>query len=126
MDKNTGKVSWKVDRPGVISGYSTPIVYQPKQGAKQIIVPESFQLSAYSVADGKRVWWVRGLACEMKSIASNDAEYLYINGWGFPQNQQGQQINTIAFAEPCRFTIRTGDRQIAKTESPELKKLIAC
>ncbi|HEX6186508.1 MAG TPA: PQQ-binding-like beta-propeller repeat protein, partial [Pyrinomonadaceae bacterium] len=59
VDKNSGKVSWKVDRPGVISGYSTPIVYQPKQGAKQIIVPESFQLSAYSVADGKRVWWVK-------------------------------------------------------------------
>jgi hypothetical protein len=83
----------------VISGYSTPIVYQPKQGAKQIIIPESFQLSAYSVADGKRVWWVRGLACEMKSIASHDDEYVYINGWGFPQNQPGQQIPTIGFEE---------------------------
>ena len=87
VDKNSGKVRWKVDRPVVISGYSTPIVYQPAKGAKQIIVPESFQLSAYSVEDGKRVWWVRGLACEMKSIASHDSEYLYINGWGFPQNQ---------------------------------------
>ncbi|HZI47363.1 MAG TPA: PQQ-binding-like beta-propeller repeat protein, partial [Pyrinomonadaceae bacterium] len=81
VDKNSGKLRWKVERPVVISGYSTPIVYQPKQGAKQIIIPESFQLSAYSVADGKRVWWVRGLACEMKSIASHDNEYLYINGW---------------------------------------------
>ncbi|HEX4899298.1 MAG TPA: PQQ-binding-like beta-propeller repeat protein, partial [Pyrinomonadaceae bacterium] len=65
VDKNSGKVSWKIDRPVVISGYSTPIVYQPKQGPKQIVIPESFQLSAYSVVDGKRVWWVRGLACEM-------------------------------------------------------------
>jgi outer membrane protein assembly factor BamB len=72
VDKNTGKLRWKVDRPVVISGYSTPIVYQPKQGPKQIIIPESLQLSAYTVADGKRVWWVRGLACEMKSIASHD------------------------------------------------------
>ena len=95
VDKNNGRVRWKVDRPEVISGYSTPIVYQPKQGAKQIIVPESFQLSAYSVEDGKRVWFVRGLACEMKSIASHDAEYLYVNGWGFPQNQPGQQVKTI-------------------------------
>jgi outer membrane protein assembly factor BamB len=44
VDKNSGKVRWKVDRPVVISGYSTPIVYQPAKGAKQIIVPESFQL----------------------------------------------------------------------------------
>jgi len=116
VDKNTGKVRWKIDRPVVISGYSTPIVYQPKQGAKQIIVPESFQLSAYSVADGKRVWWVRGLACEMKSIASHDDEYLYINGWGFPQNQPGQQVPTISFEEGLAAYDKDKDRMITKAE----------
>ena len=118
VDKNTGKVRWKVERPVVISGYSTPTVYQPPRGPKQIIVPESFQLSAYSVADGKRVWWVRGLACEMKSIASYDSEYLYINGWGFPQNQPGQQIKTISFEEALAAHDKDKDRTIAKTELP--------
>ena len=116
VDKNTGKLRWKVDRPVVISGYSTPIVYQPKQGPKQIIIPESFQLSAYSVADGKRVWWVRGLACEMKSIASHDADYLYINGWGFPQNQPGQQVPTISFEEGLAAYDKDKDRMITKAE----------
>jgi outer membrane protein assembly factor BamB len=116
IDKDSGKVRWKVDRPVVISGYSTPIVYQPKQGPKQIVIPESFQLSAYSVADGKRIWWVRGLACEMKSIASYDSEYLYINGWGFPQNQPGQQVKTISFAEGLQRYDKNNDGQIAKTE----------
>jgi outer membrane protein assembly factor BamB len=116
VDKNTGKLRWKIDRPVVISGYSTPIVYQPKQGAKQIIIPESFQLSAYSVADGKRVWWVRGLACEMKSIASHDDEYLYINGWGFPQNQPGQQVPTISFEEGLAAYDKDKDRMITKAE----------
>lgn len=118
VDKNSGRVRWKVDRPVVISGYSTPIVYQPKQGPKQIVVPESFQLSAYSVTDGKRVWWVRGLACEMKSIASNDGEYLYINGWGFPQNQPGQQVKTIPFEEGLSKYDKNRDQQIAKSELP--------
>jgi outer membrane protein assembly factor BamB len=117
VDKNSGKVRWKVERPVVISGYSTPIIYQPKQGPKQIIVPESFQLSAYSVADGKRVWWVRGLACEMKSIASHDDEYLYINGWGFPQNQPGRQIPTIPFDEALTRYDKDKDRQITKAEA---------
>ncbi|MBC8031718.1 MAG: PQQ-binding-like beta-propeller repeat protein [Pyrinomonadaceae bacterium] len=116
VDKNTGRVRWKVDRPVVISGYSTPTIYQPKQGPKQIVIPESFQLSAYSVADGKRVWWVRGLACEMKSIASSDGQYLYINGWGFPQNQPGQQVPTISWEEALPRFDKNGDRQIAKTE----------
>src|SRR6266478_1191878 len=116
VDKNSGRVRWKVDRPIVISGYSTPIVYQPKQGPKQIVIPESFQLSAYSVADGKRVWWVRGLACEMKSIASIDGEYLYINGWGFPTNQPGQQVKTIPFEEGLARYDKNGDHQIARSE----------
>ena len=122
-DKNTGRLRWKVDRPAVISGYSTPIVYQPKQGPKQIVVPESFQLSAYSVADGKRVWWVRGLACEMKSIASSDGEYVYINGWGFPQNQPGQQIGTIPFEEAWARYDTNKDKLIAKTEVTGAEKM---
>ena len=116
VDKNTGRLRWKVDRPVVISGYSTPTIYQPKTGPKQIVIPESFQLSAYSVADGKRVWWVRGLACEMKSIASQDGEYLYINGWGFPQNQPGQQVKTISWEEALPKYDKNDDKLIAKTE----------
>ena len=99
VDQKTGKVRWRVARPGVISGYSTPIVYRPASGPAQIVVPESFQLSAYSAATGERVWWVRGLAPEMKSIPSHDAEWLYINGWGLPTGQPGKQIKVAPFAE---------------------------
>jgi outer membrane protein assembly factor BamB len=99
VDARSGTVRYKVDRPGVISGYSTPTVYQPGNGPAQVIIPESFQLSAYSVADGRRIWWVRGLACEMKSVVSLDGDTLYVNGWGFPQNQPGQQVATVAFEE---------------------------
>jgi len=116
VDKNSGKMRWKVTRPEVISGYSTPTIYQPPTGPKQIIVPESFQLSAYSVVDGKRVWWVRGLACEMKSVASYDNEYLYINGWGFPLNQPGRQIATVPFAEGLKRYDKNGDGLVAKEE----------
>jgi len=116
VNKDSGRAAWKVDRPEVISGYSTPTVYQPKAGPKQVIVPESFQLSAYSVADGRRVWWVRGLACEMKSIASYDDEYLYINGWGFPQNQPGQQIETVPFDDALQRYDKDKDGAIGKAE----------
>ena len=116
VDKNTGKVKWKIARPEVISGYSTPTIYQPKSGPKQLLIPESFQLSAYSVADGKRIWWVRGLACEMKSVASYDNEYLYINGWGFPLNQPGRQIKTVSFEEGLKRYDKNNDGLIAKEE----------
>lgn len=117
VDKNTGKVKWKVERPEVISGYSTPTVWQPKNGGKQLLIPESFQLSAYSVADGKRVWWVRGLACEMKSVLSYDNEYLYINGWGFPLNQPGRQIATVSFEEGLKKYDKNNDGFVGRDET---------
>jgi outer membrane protein assembly factor BamB len=116
VDKKTGTVRWRVDRPGVISGYSTPTVYEPPSGPKQVVIPESFQLSAYSVADGSRVWWVRGLPCEMKSVASYDREYLYVNGWGFPQNQPGQQVATVPFEDGLKRYDRDGDGFVGRAE----------
>jgi outer membrane protein assembly factor BamB len=116
VDKNTGKVRWKVDRPEVISGYSTPTLYEPQKGPKQIIIPESFQLSSYSAEDGKRIWWVRGLACEMKSVVSYDDQYLYINGWGFPQNQPGKQVATVPFEDGLKRYDKNNDGIIAKGE----------
>jgi outer membrane protein assembly factor BamB len=101
----------------VISGYSTPTIYEPASGAKQVVIPESFQLSAYSVADGTRVWWVRGLPCEMKSVASYDREHLYINGWGFPQNQPGRQVATVPFEEGLRRYDRDGDGFVGRGET---------
>jgi outer membrane protein assembly factor BamB len=116
VDARTGKTRYKVDRPGVISGYSTPTVYEPKNGPKQIIIPESFQLSSYAVKDGKRVWWVRGLACEMKSVASVDNDTLYVNGWGFSQNQPGRQVPTVSFKEGLARFDKNKDGKVAGDE----------
>ncbi|MCI0660296.1 MAG: PQQ-binding-like beta-propeller repeat protein [Acidobacteria bacterium] len=116
VDSKSGKVKWKVDRPQVISGYSTPTLYQASGAPKQVIIPESFQLSSYSVDDGKRLWWVRGLACEMKSVASYDDRYLYINGWGFPQNQPGKQVATVPFEEGLKKYDKNNDGLIGRDE----------
>ncbi len=116
VDARTGKTRYKVDRPGVISGYSTPTVYEPKGGPKQILIPESFQLSSYAIADGRRLWWVRGLACEMKSVASLAGDIAYVNGWGFPQNQPGQQVATVPFDEGLKRYDKNGDGKVGADE----------
>ena len=116
VDARNGKIRYKVDRPGVISGYSTPTLYEPKGGPKQVIIPESFQLSSYAVADGRRVWWVRGLACEMKSVASIDNDTLYVNGWGFPQNQPGAQVPTVSFEDGLKRYDSNADGRLTSAE----------
>ncbi len=116
VDRRTGKPRWQVERPHVISGYSTPTVYRPAGGPLQIVIPESFQLTSYAVADGRRLWWVRGLACEMKSVASLDGSTLYVNGWGFPQNQPGRHVATVSFEEGLARYDTNKDGAVAKSE----------
>ncbi len=117
VDAKSGKQLWRVSRPHVISGYSTPTIWRPKTGPAQILIPESFQLTAYSIADGKQLWWVRGLACEMKSVASIDDDTLYVNGWGFGQNQAGTQIPTVDFAEGLKRFDTNGDGFVGRDET---------
>jgi outer membrane protein assembly factor BamB len=117
VDAKSGKEKWRVARPHVISGYSTPTIWRPKTGGAQILIPESFQLTAYAIADGKKVWWVRGLACEMKSVASIDDDTLYVNGWGFGQNQAGTQIPTVDFAEGLKRFDTNGDGLVSREET---------
>ncbi len=121
VDKNTGRVKWKVERPGVISGYSTPLLYQPDKATKQIVIAESYQLSAYAVADGKREWFVRGLACEMKSVPALGDGVLYVNGWGMAENQPGKQIYLPTFAEAIANYDADKNGKIAAAEMPKGK-----
>ena len=91
VGQRDGRVRWKTPRPEAHSGHSTPILYKPAGGATQIIVPGSFLLTAYAVATGEKLWWVRGLSFELKSTPVVSGDTLYINGFGTPQNQPGAQ-----------------------------------
>jgi outer membrane protein assembly factor BamB len=50
VDKTTGAVRWRVERPEARTGHSTPIVYRPTDAAPQLLVPGSFSLAAYSLS----------------------------------------------------------------------------
>jgi outer membrane protein assembly factor BamB len=84
-----GRVRWRTLRPEAHSGHSTPILYTPEGGATQIVVPGSFQLTAYAAGSGEKIWWAGGLSFEMKSTPVVSGDTLYINGFGTPQNQPG-------------------------------------
>ena len=60
IDKHTGRVRWKVDRPEAKSGHSTPIVWRGPGGKDQLVVPGSFLLTSYDAATGRKLWWVAG------------------------------------------------------------------
>jgi outer membrane protein assembly factor BamB len=61
LEKTTGKVRWKTDRPGDPTrkfSFSTPLLIDI-QGRKQIVSPASDMVIAYDPATGKELWKVR-------------------------------------------------------------------
>jgi outer membrane protein assembly factor BamB len=56
FDKNTGRLSWKTERPNFVGGYSIPIVDKPNPGANQIVVSGPLELASYSAETGEKLW----------------------------------------------------------------------
>lgn len=118
VDAETGEVVWRQARPEATSGHSTPVIWTPKDGETQVIVPGSFYLTAYSVRSGKKIWWVDGLSFEMKSTPVIHHGMVYINGYATPMNQPGQQMEIPDFEKACASFDANGDRKIARRELP--------
>jgi outer membrane protein assembly factor BamB len=59
VDSRGGKVLWNKPRQN-FEAYSTPLIYKPRNGPTQILVPGSgsSSLDAYSLDTGERLWWV--------------------------------------------------------------------
>jgi outer membrane protein assembly factor BamB len=119
-----GKIRWKTPRPEAHSGHSTPILYTPPGAPTQIIVPGSFQLSAYAVNNGEKLWWVGGLSFELKSTPVVNGDTLYINGFGTPQNQPGAHPNIEAFTDIAQKYGEGGKVMLAKLPNPNARSWI--
>lgn len=117
FDQANGKLRWKQPRPEAKSGHSTPILYQPQGGRKQLLVPGSFLLTAYDVQTGKKAWWVNGLSFEMKSTPVMDDDAVYINGYGSPENQPENLVAIPDFADALIRFDTDGNKRISKAES---------
>ena len=117
-DKKTGKQRWQTDRPEAKSGHSTPIVWTPRGGRPQLIVPGSFLLSAYDPADGKRLWWVGGLSFELKSTPVVVGDVVYINGFGSPENNPGSKVPVMSTVEAFEKHDANKDGKLSVEEMP--------
>ncbi len=116
FSKANGKVRWKQDRPEAKSGHSTPILYVPKGGKKQLLVPGSFLLTAYEAETGKKLWWVNGLSFEMKSTPVMDGSAVYVNGYGSPENQPESLVPVPDFADALVKFDADRNKRISKAE----------
>jgi outer membrane protein assembly factor BamB len=119
IEKRTGKVRWKVDRPEAKSGHSTPILWKGPDGRDQVLLPGSFFLTAYDAATGKKLWWVGGLSFEMKSTPVIGGDTIYVNGYGAPVNDPGNKVSVPMADEVWPTADADGNGTLSKTEFPK-------
>jgi hypothetical protein len=119
VNKRSGAVAWKIDRPEAKSGHSTPILWRGPDGKDQIVLPGSFLLTSYDAATGRKLWWVGGLSFEMKSTPVIGGDTIYVNGYGAPVNDPGNKV-TVPVADDV-WPTADADRNgvLSKAEFPK-------
>jgi len=118
VGKNDGVVRWRVERPDVTSGHSTPVLFEPPGRPKQLLIPGSFFLVAYDVSTGRKLWWTGGLAFEMKATAVHDGSRVYISGTSTSSFQDSYERSIPPFEE-VRAADKNGDGRFSREEVPD-------
>jgi outer membrane protein assembly factor BamB len=120
VNKKTGKVFYRIERPEATRGFSTPILFKPAQAPLQVLVAGSLRLSAYDVATGKERWFLRGLTWQIKPTPVMGKGMLYVLGWAGGADP-GQQETIPPFAEMLGKYDADKDGKLSKTEVPDPK-----
>jgi outer membrane protein assembly factor BamB len=121
-----GKQIWKTPRTGVTHGFTTPVLYEPKTGAKQVIVSGSYNLVSYSVDTGEKLWWVGGMAWQAKSTPVIQGDTVYVHSWMADMTGLGLPKDIASFDEVIKTSDKDGDGKLASAEIPydEMRKLM--
>ena len=84
LDRKTGRLRWKRDRPQAIEGWATPMVFRPATATKEteLVVLGSTRLDAYALETGEPRWWMPlGSSGSMGTpVASGDTLFISTSG----------------------------------------------
>ncbi len=120
VNKNTGKIKWRVDRPDFTRGFATPVIWKPKGGKAQVLLAGSYKLVAYDVESGKQEWFVAGLTWQLKPTPVMDDENIYVLGWA-GEADPGQQEKVEGFEEIAAKIDKNMDGKLQKDEFEDEK-----
>jgi len=111
VDARNGKVLWKKYRTNY-EGWSTPVVYKPKNAPAQLLVLGSNTLDAYSLDKGERLWWVTKVGMYPKGVPALSGDMVYVNGEG----------GDDPFLPPYEDSLKKHDRDNDQRIKPEEMK----
>jgi len=115
VEKNSGRVLWRTERPLAQRGYATPVLYRDPGGTLQVLVAGSYRLSGYDVRSGKEIWWIRGLPWQIKPtpvVSGNQVYFVTYAG----QSEPGTQEKMPSFDETLAKLDLNKDGKLSKDE----------
>jgi len=83
LDRRTGRVAWKRERPPT-PNYSSPIVFR-LFGRDQLVLTGCDRVISYDPATGKTLWEREGATTECVTTPVTDGERIFTSG-GYPKN----------------------------------------
>jgi outer membrane protein assembly factor BamB len=115
-----GEVVWRTPRPGSTHGFSTPILHTPAGGPAEIVVSGSYETAGYLLEDGRKHWWVSGLAWQAKSVPVIRGDVLYVQSWMAGVDELGLKTKvTDSWDEVRERCDADGDGKLSKEEAPD-------
>jgi outer membrane protein assembly factor BamB len=75
-DKETGKDVWKTARPFSRSGWSTPIIWNHKDGADLVVLGDG-RLNGYDPATGEGKWFTTGFSRETIAVPVANRDHVF-------------------------------------------------
>ncbi len=118
LDPSNGEQIWKTDRSEVTRGYGTPGVFRPGDGPDQLVVPGAYRVISYSLETGEKLWWVNGMAWQLKCVPLFDGGTIYINAWE-AGGDPGQRKDTSSFSAALAENDADGDGLLSREEFPD-------
>jgi len=115
VDKGSGRVLWRAERPFAQRGYATPVLYREPGGAQQVLVAGSYRLSGYDVRSGKEIWWIRRLPWQIKPTPVVSGQEVYFVTYS-GESDPGAQEKVPSFDEALATLDRNKDGKLSKDE----------
>lgn len=113
-DVPTGKLRWKVPRPDAVRSYSTPVDWV-HDGQREILVAGALQLTAYSPADGHRLWWINGLARITIPTPVIAGPLIYLASWA-PGGDSSKRLELAPWSTALAKWDSNHDGKLSKSE----------
>jgi len=114
LDNKSGKVLWKSERPTATRSYSTPAVWM-RNGRKELLVAGSLELAGYDPSDGKRLWWINGLARIVIPTPVPSGDMVYMASWT-PGGDSMMRIQMDPWTDALRKWDKNSDGKLVKGE----------